>query len=302
MLPSLILALWSQSGDRLKAAIGAAQLDTGALTLASQHALVQLTQCCLPFLVTIALAQLIVRLIEAHGFAGSGATGTTGGEGHRSWGFARIFDARAVLNHVSSLVLALAVGACSFAYILNQAVPIAATLGTVSGGTRYLCGAVLHLTWFAFYAWAAVGLASFAVAYRLWLSRHRMSQAEKRFEQKETEGDPLILSERARARQRNVAESSAWSLSEASLVIHNARRVAVVLHYDPAEVHAPRLLGVGTADLAAIIIAEAQRFGIPVLEQPWLTQALAQGNVGDPIAEAHYAATAEAIMEALGLT
>ncbi len=302
VLPSLVHVLWTKSGDRLKAAVAATELDIDALAQASRQALVQLTKYCLPFLVAVALAKLVVKLVEARGFAGSGATGTTSHLGHRSRGFARFFDVRAVLNHASSLVVALVVSTCSFLFIRNQARPIAATLGTVSGGTQYLCRAVLHLTWFAFYAWAAVGLGSFAVAHRLWLSRQRMSQAEKRLEQKETEGDPLILSERAKTRQRNLAESSAWSLSEASLVIHGARRVAVVLHYDPAEVYAPRLLGVGTADLAAIIIAEAQRYEIPVLEYPSLAQALAQGIVGDPIAETHYASTAEAISEALTLT
>lgn len=302
VLPGLVVMLWRQSGERLKVAIASTDLGISTLAQASHQALVQLARYCLPFLAVVALAQVVIKLVEARGLTGAGAGSTSRREGPHSLGFGRVWNARAALDNASAVVLALVVGGYSFAYIRTQAVPIAATLGSVSGGVRHLTRAVLHLTWFAFYAGAAVGLVSFVIAHRLWLSRHRMSQAEKRLEQKETEGDPLIRSERARVRQRLLAESSAWSPSEASLVIHGAGRVAVVLHYDPAEANAPRLLGIGTADLAAIIIAEAYRFEIPVLERPALAQALAQGNVGDLIAEKHYAATAEAISDTLALT
>ncbi len=175
----------------------------------------------------------------------------------------------------------------------NHAGLLVATLGNFRAGLSLIMVIAKQLLWFSFLAWTVVGCIDFALSHRIWLKKLMMSHEEKRHEQKETEGDPIILSQRARFRLQLLSEATNWSVREATLVIQHAMRIAAVLHYDPTDVLAPRLLGVGTAELAAIIVAEAHRFDIPVVEHRALAQKLVGSVVGDPIPENLYSQVAE---------
>ncbi len=297
VLPGLTRTLWQQSAKALRAATNAADFNIASLSAASQQALHRLAAWCVPLIAAVTIAQFVIAIIEARGATATSHAQTHGRE--YSIDFCHILSWRTALTLASSLILGAIIATCSLLWFRQYAMPIASTLGAVRSGLQLLSTAVMQLAWSAFFAWAAVGLAAFAIAHLLWLRQHRMSYEEKRLERKETEGDPSILSERAKARQRLLAEASAWSVSEATLVIHNARRLVVVLRYNPAEGNAPRLLGTGTAELAGAIISEAQRYAIPVIEWPELALALAQGGLGDPIEVRHYAAVAELISTTL---
>ena len=299
VLPSLVFALWQKSSERLKWALTAADTDVVNLAHASRLAIIQLVEYCVPLLAAVTIAQLVARTVEARVFVPTGARGKPTRDVRRPIRFMRRLTWRAALAQASSLLLSLVVGVYSLGWIRDHAVQIAASLGTLRGGLQLLAVGVMQLLWFAFFAWVAVGSLSLAIDHRLWLVQHRMSHEEKLLEQKETEGDPSILSERARARQQILSESSSWSFSEATLVIHDANRLALVLHYNPSDGGAPRLLGVGTADLAATIIAEAHRFEIPIVAHATLARALAEGSVGEAIGEKHYAAVAEVMSDSL---
>jgi flagellar biosynthesis protein FlhB len=297
VLPGLTRALWQQSAKRLRSAATASDFTMASLSAASREALHQLVAWCLPLIAAVTITAFLSAIIEARG-----ATATSNTQSHsRGYriGWGHIFSWRTALTLASSLILGAIIATCSLLWFRQHAMQIASTLGAVRTGLQLLASAAMQLAWSAFFAWAAVGLTAFAIAHLLWLRQHRMSHEEQRLERKETEGDPSILSERSKARQRLLAEASAWSVSEATLVIHSAGRLAIVLRYNPTEGNAPRLLTVGTAQLARAIIFEAQRYAIPVVERPELALALAQGGFGDPIAVKHYAAVAELISTTL---
>lgn len=71
-------------------------------------------------------------------------------------------------------------------------------------------------------------------------------------------------------------------------------RKAIALQYDgPGS--APRLTAKGVDDTAARILEIAREHGVPVHEDPLLTQALAQIPLGDEIPENLYIAVAEVL-------
>lgn len=124
----------------------------------------------------------------------------------------------------------------------------------------------------------------------------RMTRAELREENKETEGDPQIKArirslQRDRARRRMMAE-----IPKADVVVTNPTHYAVALTYVGASMHAPRVVAKGAHLLAERIRALAVQHGVPVLEAPPLARALYRhADLGDDIPAALYTAVAEVL-------
>ncbi|MBF0255024.1 MAG: EscU/YscU/HrcU family type III secretion system export apparatus switch protein [Gammaproteobacteria bacterium] len=69
--------------------------------------------------------------------------------------------------------------------------------------------------------------------------------------------------------------------------------IAVALQYDGS--NAPRITAKGSDELARQILQEAERYGIPLRQDPEMAAILAQIPVGDEIPENLYRAIAEII-------
>ncbi len=293
VIPAMLVVLWQQSGNRLKTMFRTVTTDSKGLEHAGQLALIDLIRLCLPILAVLALTQLASKIIQSGGL---GAKHQPGRNGHRTnvhFGLGRLFTWRALLAQLCALVIAVVVIAHALNWMRGHVVAVTATLGDIPAGLRMIARTAREQLWFALAAWLCVGCIELAIAYRLWLRQHRMSPEEKRREQKETEGDPLISWQRSSVRSQMLAESSNWSVSDGTLLIHDKLRLAVVLHYDPASSSAPQLLGLGGADLAAAMIAEAQQFSIPIAEHATVARVLAGSNVGEAIPERLYELVAE---------
>jgi flagellar biosynthesis protein FlhB len=242
----------------------------------------------------------VLKIVETGGFGAKRWASFTGYRATFHGRLTRLFTRQGALEQICAIAIPLLIGSYCLISMRTHAQLVAATLGTFRGGIAVVLVSTKQLLWVAFAAWAGVGCLELALSYRFWLSRLMMSPEDRRLELKETEGDPLVRLHRSRIQHQMLLESSQWSMSEGTLVIQAAMQIAVVLHYDPTEISAPRLLGVGSADLAAMIVAEAHRFDVPVIEHPTLPQRVAGGNVGAPIEEALYAPIAE-IMSQAGL-
>ncbi len=124
----------------------------------------------------------------------------------------------------------------------------------------------------------------------------RMTRAELREENKETEGDPQIKArirslQRDRARRRMMAE-----IPKADVVVTNPTHYAVALTYAGSSMRAPRVVAKGAHLLAERIRALAVQHGVPVLEAPPLARALYRhAELGDDIPAALYTAVAEVL-------
>ena len=68
---------------------------------------------------------------------------------------------------------------------------------------------------------------------------------------------------------------------------------AIALQYNPDQDHAPRVTAVGKNKLAEEIISLARTEGIPIHQDPFLTEALAQVSISDYIPPELYSLVAE---------
>jgi flagellar biosynthetic protein FlhB len=121
------------------------------------------------------------------------------------------------------------------------------------------------------FLWSAV---DFAIEYRSWSQRLRMSKQELRDEYKETEGNPQI-----RGRIRNIQRQMRSRMiradvAKASVVITNPTHYAVALTFDFSTMEAPRVLVKGRDLVAEQIKTEARWAGVPIAENPPLARSL----------------------------
>ena len=120
----------------------------------------------------------------------------------------------------------------------------------------------------------------------------RMSKKEIKDENKSSEGDPLIRSQR-RSRQLAMSRNRMMSsIGDASVVLVNPTEYAVALTYEPGK-SAPRVVAKGRGVIAARIRQEAERKQVPMVKDIPLTRALHSAcDLGEEIPIEFYSAVA----------
>ena len=200
-----------------------------------------------------------------------------------------LFTTRAAVRLGKSLipVLLLAVQLLHFVNAL-LAMPVfsLARLPQVFGDAYEL---LVNTAWIML-AWSLV---DYAVEWRQWESRLRMSKQELREEFKETEGNPQMKG-RIRSLQRQMRRRTLRAdVKKASVVITNPTHYAVALSFDIHTMEAPKVLAKGRDLLAAQIKEEARWAGVPVVENPPLARSLYRSvEPGQSIPAELYAAVA----------
>jgi flagellar biosynthetic protein FlhB len=132
------------------------------------------------------------------------------------------------------------------------------------------------------------------------LKDQRMSFKEMKDEYKDTEGDPLIKSKR-RQKQREIAQGGGGGgmaqVPEADFVVKNPTHVALAVKYSEQMDQAPKVLAKGADLLAEQIIAIAEEYGVPVIENIPLSRALFRlVKVNQEIPPELYRAVAEVLL------
>ena len=124
--------------------------------------------------------------------------------------------------------------------------------------------------------WAALiyavgAVLDYAHQYHEFMKQQKMTAEEVRRDFRDREGDPLI-----KGRRRAIAREFAFNtrLAGASVVVMNPTHVAVALQYMPGKTPLPRVVLKGLDARALSIRAEAERHGVPVLEDPPLARKL----------------------------
>jgi len=121
------------------------------------------------------------------------------------------------------------------------------------------------------FVWSAL---DYAVEWRSWNERLKMSKQELRDEYRETEGNPQVRG-RIRNLQRQMrARMIRGDVARASVVITNPTHYAVALSFDFATMDAPRVLAKGRNLVAEQIKSEARWAGVPIVENPPLARSL----------------------------
>jgi flagellar biosynthetic protein FlhB len=111
----------------------------------------------------------------------------------------------------------------------------------------------------------------------------RMTRKEVTDENKRTDGDPLIKSQR-RARQMAMSRNRMIAaIADADVVVVNPTHVAVALRYEPGK-SAPKLVAKGAGNIATRIREEATDKGVPMIRDIPLARSLHEVcEIGDEI-------------------
>jgi flagellar biosynthesis protein FlhB len=120
-------------------------------------------------------------------------------------------------------------------------------------------------------AWSAL---DYAIEWRSWNQRLKMSKQEMREEIRDSMGNPQIKA-KVRQIQRAMRKRKVKAdMSRASVVITNPTHYAVALEFSFETMSAPTVLAKGRDLLAAEIREEARWAGVPIIENPPLARSL----------------------------
>ncbi|MCK5501210.1 MAG: flagellar biosynthesis protein FlhB [Tritonibacter mobilis] len=142
----------------------------------------------------------------------------------------------------------------------------------------------------------AIGLVDAPFQQAEFIRKNMMSRKDVMDEMKNSEGDPHTKGQRKQKGREIVSKQIAAAVPEADVVIVNPTHYAVALKWSRVSGSAPECVAKGVDGVAAMIREIAQENGVPLHSDPPTARALyATVEVGDEIAEEHYAPVAAAI-------
>ncbi len=217
-------------------------------------------------------------------------------------GVARVFGMRALWEGAKTLLKSAVVGIGLFLVVqglmpvllTSGMMPIAALLSAAGGGAAGLLQAAIG---------AGLVLAGLDVLVVMRRNRKhtRMTKREVRDEHKNSDGDPLIRSQRrsrqlAMSRNRMIA-----AIGQSDVVLVNPTHFAVAISYEPGK-SAPRVVAKGAGAIALRIREKAEEERVPVVKDIPLARALhASCRLGDEIPVELYNAVARVLAFVMSL-
>ena len=131
-------------------------------------------------------------------------------------------------------------------------------------------GLALDAAWVTL-VWSAL---DYAIEWRSWNQRLKMSKQELREELRDAMGNPQIKAKIRQAQRAMRKRKVKADMSRASVVITNPTHYAVALEFSFETMSAPTVLAKGRDLLAAEIREEARWAGVPIIENPPLARSL----------------------------
>ena len=217
-------------------------------------------------------------------------------------GLKRVFGTQALWEGVKSLAKTLVVGIV-LVTVIQGLMPVLMTAGglpisALLEGATVGTGALLQS---AVLAGLILAAADVFVVMKRNRKKTRMTKKEVRDENKASEGDPLIKSQR-RSRQLAMSRNRMISsVTDADVVMVNPTHVAVALVYEPGK-SAPRVVAKGTGHMATRIREQAATDSVPIVADIPLARALfAACEIGEEIPTDLYNAVARVLAFVMAL-
>ena len=217
-------------------------------------------------------------------------------------GVKRVFGTQALWEGAKALLKTAVVGVVLYS-VIQALVPILMTAGGLSISTILDAAgsgaeSLIHSAVIAGLALAAVDL--FVVMKRN-RKKTRMTKKEVKDENKSSEGDPLIKSQR-RARQLAMSRNRMIAaVAGADVVLVNPTHFAVAIKYEPGT-SAPRVVAKGAGQIAARIREQAETDKVPIVRDIPLARALhAACELGQEIPVELYNAVARVLAFVMSL-
>jgi flagellar biosynthesis protein FlhB len=142
-----------------------------------------------------------------------------------------------------------------------------------------------------------VAIAAFDAFYqkKQYTKDNMMSKHDIKQEYKQSEGDPQQKADR-KAMHREIMNSAApAAVKGADVVVRNPDHIAVALKYDKENGNAPEVLAKGNRIWADKILEAAKHYGVPIVRNVPLAQALNKLDIGDEVPGDLYDAVAEVL-------
>jgi flagellar biosynthetic protein FlhB len=217
-------------------------------------------------------------------------------------GLARTFGGQAVWQGVKALLKTVAVGFV-LTLVVQGLTPILMTAGGLPVAVLISAagGGAASLVQSAVVAGLVLAAADVFVVMRRNRKRTRMTKKEVTDENKSSEGDPQIKSQRrsrqlAMSRNRMIA-----AVATADVVLVNPTHFAVALRYEPGK-SAPRVVAKGAGVIAARIREQAETDRVPIVRDIPLARALHSAcELGEEIPVELYNAVAQVLAFVLAL-
>lgn len=217
-------------------------------------------------------------------------------------GLKNTFGKQALWNGAKALLKTSVVGLVLYVVIQNM-VPVLMTAGglPVSELLAAAGGGVGSLIQFAVAAGIILAFADVFVVSKRNRKKTRMTKKEVKDENKSSEGDPMIKSQR-RARQLAMSRNRMIAaIPTADVIMVNPTHIAVALKYEPGK-SAPKVVAKGAGMIAAKIREKAGEANVPIVRDIPLARALhAQCEVGQEIPADLYAPVAGVLSFVLSL-
>lgn len=142
-----------------------------------------------------------------------------------------------------------------------------------------------------------VVIAAFDAFYqrKRYMKENMMSKYDVKQEYKQSEGDPHHKAERKRFHQEILNSAGPAAVKGADAIIRNPDHIAIAIKYEKEEGKAPTIVAKGTRIWAEKILEAAKQYGVPVVRNVPLAQALNKLEIGDEIPEDLYEAVAEVL-------
>lgn len=120
----------------------------------------------------------------------------------------------------------------------------------------------------------------------------KMTKEEIKEEYKETEGNPLIKSQRKNLHQEILSNNLSSAIKNADVIIANHINISVAIKYEKGKNDAPMIAAKGKNLMAAHILQLANESGVPIKNDASLASELFELEVGSSIPEVLYESVA----------
>jgi type III secretion protein U len=190
-------------------------------------------------------------------------------------GLKNLFSTRQLLDLAKMLVKTTLLLALLSYCLVTALDPFVKTIYAPAGDLARIAGTFIwRLMGWAALIYAVGAVLDYAHQFYEFMKQQKMSLEEVRREYRDTEGDPHIRRRRRALAREAIFNRALRSLSSASVVVVNPTHFAVALQYLPGTTPLPRVVAKGSGALALQLRAQAERDGVPVLEDPPLARRL----------------------------
>ena len=184
---------------------------------------------------------------------------------------ANLFSLRSVTRLVKSLLPAAVVIALGVKALREMVLPMPVmSVARLPTALSACFGLAVDAAW-VMVAWSGL---DYAMEWRAWNQKLRMTKQELRDEMKETMGNPQVKIRIRRAQNALRRKKPKADVSRASVVITNPTHYAVALAFSFESMAAPTVLAKGKNLHAQKIREEARWAGVPIVENPPLARSL----------------------------